>query len=343
MTKTASSAITVSSTPAVPVVNFSPSVTSGTAPLTVAFSNTTTGSVTTWAWDFGDGTSSNAQSPTHIYTVAGIYRVTLTATGPGGSASKALVTAINVAAATTGSATSTVNFTASPSSGVAPLSVAFTNTTTERLRGGPGISATAPRVTPQATSVPYTGGPQATTLAVRCRPPIVFCYTLSTVCGPHNNAGHHRSVGRGRGQPRGQIHVQPSRLYHWHPLLQRRGKHWHSHRKPMEQHGSETRASDVRQRDCFGLATGHLRHACANHCQYGLRGFLLRASGRYAFNYNYFATASFSSGPLVHLRAGLAAAMAYSCTALVLHFRMPAIRQQIIGWMWFSNHKTEHC
>ena len=96
VTKTASSAITVSSTPAAPVVDFSASVTSGPAPLSVAFSNTTTGSVTTWAWDFGDGTRSNAQSPSHTYKAEGIYRVTLTAIGPGGSASKASVTAITV-------------------------------------------------------------------------------------------------------------------------------------------------------------------------------------------------------------------------------------------------------
>jgi len=96
VTKTASSAITVSSTPAAPVVDFSASVTSGPAPLSVTFSNMTTGSVTTWAWDFGDGATSNAQSPSHTYKAEGIYRVNLTAVGPGGSASKASVTAISV-------------------------------------------------------------------------------------------------------------------------------------------------------------------------------------------------------------------------------------------------------
>jgi len=69
------------------------------------------------------------QSPTHIYSTAGIYRVTLTATGPGGAASKASVAAINVSAPAAGAAQA-VNFSASPSTGTAPLSVAFTNTTT---------------------------------------------------------------------------------------------------------------------------------------------------------------------------------------------------------------------
>src|SRR4029079_9282265 len=67
-----------------PTVNFSANPTSGAAPLSVAFSNTTTGSVTTWAWYFGDGTTSSVKSPVHVYGVAGNYKVVLTATGPGG-------------------------------------------------------------------------------------------------------------------------------------------------------------------------------------------------------------------------------------------------------------------
>jgi len=36
------------------------------------------GSIATWAWDFGDGGSSNLQSPQHIYAAQGIYQVGLT-------------------------------------------------------------------------------------------------------------------------------------------------------------------------------------------------------------------------------------------------------------------------
>ena len=81
-----------------PVVNFSASASSGAAPLSVAFANTTTGSVTTWAWNFGDGTTSNVQSPTHVYSTPGSYTVVLSATGPGGTASKTAATAISVSA-----------------------------------------------------------------------------------------------------------------------------------------------------------------------------------------------------------------------------------------------------
>ena len=38
------------------------------------------GTITTWLWDFGDGTTSSLQSPTHVYTTDGNFNVTLTVT-----------------------------------------------------------------------------------------------------------------------------------------------------------------------------------------------------------------------------------------------------------------------
>ncbi|MDP1661976.1 MAG: PQQ-dependent sugar dehydrogenase, partial [Phycisphaerales bacterium] len=65
--------------------DFSAPVTTGSAPLSVAFTNTSTApSPTSWLWDFGDGTTSNAQSPTHTYTEDGRYTVRLTVTGSAG-------------------------------------------------------------------------------------------------------------------------------------------------------------------------------------------------------------------------------------------------------------------
>ena len=55
------------------MANFSATPTTGIAPLAVTFSNTTTGSVTSWAWNFGDGTSSTAQHPSHTYSATGTY------------------------------------------------------------------------------------------------------------------------------------------------------------------------------------------------------------------------------------------------------------------------------
>src|SRR5439155_20500715 len=67
------------------VDNFSASPTSGQAPLKVTFTDTSTGSVTGWVWNFGDGTSSTTQNPQHTYSTTGTYTVSLTVSGPGGS------------------------------------------------------------------------------------------------------------------------------------------------------------------------------------------------------------------------------------------------------------------
>jgi PKD repeat protein len=59
----------------------------GTAPLEVDFTDTSDsglGAITGWEWDFGDGTGSTAQHPTHTYAEPGAYTVSLTVeTGDG--------------------------------------------------------------------------------------------------------------------------------------------------------------------------------------------------------------------------------------------------------------------
>ena len=55
---------------------------SGCAPYTLQFTNTGRGS--TFHWDFGDGTTSSEANPTHTYTEAGLYTVTLIAEIPHG-------------------------------------------------------------------------------------------------------------------------------------------------------------------------------------------------------------------------------------------------------------------
>jgi PKD repeat protein len=68
-----------------PVANFNGSPTNGVSPVTVNFTDTSTGSPTSWAWTFGDGATSTAQNPSHVYAVAGTYSVTLKATNALGS------------------------------------------------------------------------------------------------------------------------------------------------------------------------------------------------------------------------------------------------------------------
>ncbi len=71
--------------PNAPSADFSPSTTSGPAPLDVVFTDASSQTPTSWNWDFGDTGSSADQNPTHQYTVLGTYTVSLTATNLDGS------------------------------------------------------------------------------------------------------------------------------------------------------------------------------------------------------------------------------------------------------------------
>ena len=63
----------------VPVADFSATPRTGTAPLSVNFTDRSTNSPTSWLWDFGDGTSSTARNPVHVYARSGSYTVKLDA------------------------------------------------------------------------------------------------------------------------------------------------------------------------------------------------------------------------------------------------------------------------
>ena len=66
-----------------PAVAFSVNATAGCAPSTSRFtdlSTVTNGIINGWSWNFGDGSPAvTTQHPTHVYTTAGVYAVTLTA------------------------------------------------------------------------------------------------------------------------------------------------------------------------------------------------------------------------------------------------------------------------
>jgi PKD repeat protein len=63
---------------AIMTANFSATPVDGAAPLSVQFTDSSTGLITSWLWDFGDGNQSTEQSPLHQYTEAGTYTVKLT-------------------------------------------------------------------------------------------------------------------------------------------------------------------------------------------------------------------------------------------------------------------------
>ena len=96
---------------------------SGVVPLSVNFTDRSTGSPTSWQWNFGDGSSnSTLQHPNHVFTNTGIFNVTLKVAKSGYNSTKTKVI----------SATAPIvaNFSAIPSGGVAPLSVNFTDLST---------------------------------------------------------------------------------------------------------------------------------------------------------------------------------------------------------------------
>jgi len=68
-----------------PVPYFSADPTSGKVPLTVQFTDSSSGTITDWLWDFGDDSTSTEQNPTHTYFVADTFTVSLSVSGPGGS------------------------------------------------------------------------------------------------------------------------------------------------------------------------------------------------------------------------------------------------------------------
>jgi PKD repeat protein len=118
-----------------PVAAFTQDRTSGNAPLTIRFTNQSTGNITSLLWNFSDGTTSNQQNPEHVFNVAGTYNVFLTATGPGGTSSTTRQIVVNAVASATFTPTATATtqpqatFTPTPTSTEVPPTATFTLTT----------------------------------------------------------------------------------------------------------------------------------------------------------------------------------------------------------------------
>lgn len=102
-----------SAAPSAPVAVIAANPTSGAAPLAVTFADASTGSPTSWLWNFGDGTTSTQQNPgVHTFTNIGSITVTLTVTNAGGSSS-----ATKVIQTTQACGAPTASFTVTPGSG----------------------------------------------------------------------------------------------------------------------------------------------------------------------------------------------------------------------------------
>jgi len=68
-----------------PVADFQADATDVFTGAVVTFTDLSTNNPTTWDWDFGDQGTSTMQNPTHTYTEAGVYTVSLTTSNEGGS------------------------------------------------------------------------------------------------------------------------------------------------------------------------------------------------------------------------------------------------------------------
>jgi len=111
-----------------PTADFSGTPLSGPAPLSVQFTDQSTGNaITQWHWDFGDGSTTTGanNAPIHVYQAQGIYTVALVATNDGGSSTESKPAYVNVS-----NVVPTANFLASPMSGPVPLNVQFTDQST---------------------------------------------------------------------------------------------------------------------------------------------------------------------------------------------------------------------
>lgn len=106
-----------------PASSFSATPTSGTAPLDVSFTEQSTGEVTSWRWDFGDGASSELRNPSHQYQRLGSYTVSLRVSGTGGIDTHEKTNFINVERIQPPSA----HFSVNRRSGDAPVVVTFSD------------------------------------------------------------------------------------------------------------------------------------------------------------------------------------------------------------------------
>ncbi|OPZ44275.1 MAG: PKD domain protein [Euryarchaeota archaeon ADurb.BinA087] len=106
-----------------PDAEFTANRTAGDSPLTVRFTDISTGSPTSWSWKFGDSGSSDEQNPVYVFSSPGTYGVQLTASNAAGTSTETKNGYIVVGQPIK------ANFSYTPSNEgqTAPLSVAFSD------------------------------------------------------------------------------------------------------------------------------------------------------------------------------------------------------------------------
>jgi PKD repeat protein len=179
------------------VANFVGTPMSGVRPLNVVFTDTSMGVIRTWLWSFGDGVTSTQQSLTHVYSATGVYTVSLRVSGPGGTDTRTRTSYITV-----NEQPPAANFTAVPTSGVLPLNVVFTYTSTGVVTGWLWDFGDAVTSTQQNPAHVYTAA---------------GVYTVSlTVSGPDGSTtltrGNYITVSNPSGNPIRSVKILPASI-----------------------------------------------------------------------------------------------------------------------------------
>jgi PKD repeat protein len=117
-------------------------------PLSVDFTDLSTGNITSWYWDFGEGNTSTEQNPTNVYITPGIYTVKETVTGPGGNNTLILSDYISIPDTTPPVVKSNL------SSGLYNSTQTVTLTATDIVNDNPTIYYTLDGSTPTRNSMP---------------------------------------------------------------------------------------------------------------------------------------------------------------------------------------------
>ena len=120
-----------------PVAITAASPITGAVPLAVQFTGSSSfdsdGTVVSYAWEFGDGTTSNLPDPQHVYNVPGGFTASLTVTDNGGATHTSAISVLVQPG--TGNAAPVARASASPSTGAAPLNAQFTGSNSSDIDG----------------------------------------------------------------------------------------------------------------------------------------------------------------------------------------------------------------
>ncbi len=126
------------------------------------FTGTSTGTPTSWAWDFGDGGTATTQNPSHTYTTPGNYTVKLTATNTTGSTTTSQTGLITATGATSGITVdgSTTTYAGAPATSVPITQPAGT------VNGDVLVASITADLDPTMTTVPAGWTPIVTALSI---------------------------------------------------------------------------------------------------------------------------------------------------------------------------------